>query len=189
VVSFPPLSPPKTYTLPSSRGYIIILSTHLRLGLPSGLFPTGFPTKTLNTPTTPKIHPNIINPSTPRSAEPVSQQRPYTLPCTQTSILKLYTILRPGLPSALFPYGFPTKTQYTPSPNISILLLFTHLRLGLPSGLFPSIFPTKNLYTDLSRQIHTNIIHPSTPSSPQWTLSFRFPHLELIHPTLPVDPL
>ena len=117
MVSFPPLSPPKTYTLPSSRGYIIILSTHLRLGLPSGLFPTGFPTKTLNTPTTPKIHPNIINPSTPRSAEPVSQQRPYTLPCTQTSILKLYTILRPGLPSALFPYGFPTKTQYTPSPH------------------------------------------------------------------------
>ena len=28
---------------------IIILSTHLRLGLPSGLFPSGFPTKTLYT--------------------------------------------------------------------------------------------------------------------------------------------
>jgi len=29
---------------------VIILSTHLRLGLPSGLFPSGFPNKTLYTP-------------------------------------------------------------------------------------------------------------------------------------------
>ena len=29
---------------------ILILSTHLRLGLPSGLFPSGFPSKTLYTP-------------------------------------------------------------------------------------------------------------------------------------------
>ena len=29
---------------------ILILSTHPRLGLPSGLFPSGFPTKTLYTP-------------------------------------------------------------------------------------------------------------------------------------------
>ena len=29
---------------------VLILSTHLRLGLPSGLFPSSFPTKTLYTP-------------------------------------------------------------------------------------------------------------------------------------------
>ena len=34
----------------TSRRSILILSPHLRLGLPSGLFPSGFPTRTLCTP-------------------------------------------------------------------------------------------------------------------------------------------
>ena len=39
-----------TYPHPTSWRSVLILSTHLRLGLPSGLFPSGFPTKTLYTP-------------------------------------------------------------------------------------------------------------------------------------------
>ena len=39
-----------TYPHPTSWKSILILSTHLRLGLPSGLFPSSFPTKTLYTP-------------------------------------------------------------------------------------------------------------------------------------------
>jgi hypothetical protein len=38
------------YPHPTSWRSVLILSTHLRLGLPSGLFPSGFYTKTLYTP-------------------------------------------------------------------------------------------------------------------------------------------
>ena len=41
---------PVHYPHPSSWRSILILFTHLRLGLPSGLFPSGFPSKTLYTP-------------------------------------------------------------------------------------------------------------------------------------------
>ena len=39
-----------TYSHPTSWRSILILSTYLRLGLPSGFFPSGFPTKTLYAP-------------------------------------------------------------------------------------------------------------------------------------------
>ena len=42
-----------TYPHPTSWRSILILFTHLRLGLPNGLFHSGFPTKTLYTPLLP----------------------------------------------------------------------------------------------------------------------------------------
>ena len=38
------------YPQPACWRSVLILSTHLRLGLPSGLFPSGFPTKNLYAP-------------------------------------------------------------------------------------------------------------------------------------------
>ena len=48
--------------------------------------------------------------------------------------------------------------------------------LGQPN---PVHIPTSHLL-----QIHPNIIHPSTPRSPQWSPSLRFPHQDPIHPPL-----
>ena len=46
----PILCQPSPVHIPTSWRSILILSTHLRLGLPSGLFLSGFPTKTLYAP-------------------------------------------------------------------------------------------------------------------------------------------
>jgi len=43
---------------PTSWRSILILSTHLRLRLPSGLFPSGFPTRTLYAPSPPPYEPH-----------------------------------------------------------------------------------------------------------------------------------
>ena len=43
-------NPVHIYPHPTSWSSNLILSTHLRLGLPSGFFPSGFPSKTLYTP-------------------------------------------------------------------------------------------------------------------------------------------
>ena len=43
----------------------------------------------------------------------------------------------------------------------------------------PVHIPTSHLL-----EIHPNIIHPSTPRSPQWSLSLRFPHQDPIYPPL-----
>ena len=49
--------------------------------------------------------------------------------------------------------------------------------LGQPN---PVHIPTSHLL-----EIHPNIIHPSTPRSPQWSPSLRFPHQDTIHPLSP----
>ena len=55
------------YSHPTSWRSILILSAHLHLGLPSGLFPSGFPTKTLYAPYAPHAQPisffSILSPA------------------------------------------------------------------------------------------------------------------------------
>ena len=48
--------------------------------------------------------------------------------------------------------------------------------LGQPN---PVHIPTTHLL-----EIHTNIIQPSTPRFPQWSLSLRFPQQDTLHPHL-----
>ena len=48
--------------------------------------------------------------------------------------------------------------------------------LGQPN---PVHMPTSHVL-----EIQPNIIHPSTPRSPQWSLSLRFSHQDLLHPPL-----
>ena len=57
------------------------------------------------------------------------------------------------------------RTQKRP-PTVSIR--------GQPN---PVHIPTSHLL-----EIHPNIIHPSTPRSPQWSLSLQFPQQDAIHP-------
>ena len=57
-------------------------------------------------------------------------------------------------------------------PRVSIL--------GQPN---PFRIPTSHLL-----EIQPNIIHPSTPRSPQWSPSLRFPHQDPIHPLSPYAP-
>ena len=58
----------------------------------------------------------------------------------------------------------------------------THKRpppVSIPDQPNPVHIPTSHIL-----EIHPNIIHPSTPRSPQWSLSLRFPHQDPIHPPL-----
>ena len=55
---------------------------------------------------------------------------------------------------------------HKPSPTVSIL-----------SQPNPVHIPTSHLL-----EVHPNIIHPSTPRSPQWYPSLRFPQQDPIHP-------
>ena len=57
---------------------------------------------------------------------------------------------------------------------ITALTSVCHLSLSWAS-------PIQSIYL---LEIHPNIIHPSMPRSPQWSLSLRFPHQDPIHPPL-----
>ena len=62
---------------------------------------------------------------------------------------------------------------------ITALTSVRHLFLFWVSQPNPVHIPTTHLL-----EKNPNIIHPSKPRSPQWSISFRFPHQDPIHPPL-----
>ena len=56
----------------------------------------------------------------------------------------------------------------------------THKR-PLPVSILGQPNPV-HITTSHHLEIHPNIIHPSMPRSPQWSVSFQFPHQDPIHP-------
>ena len=111
-----PYSGPDPVHAPTSGRSILILFFHLCLCLPKCLFPSGFPTTSLYTP--------LLSPI--RAARPAylilldfitrtTYGEEYrTLSSSLCSFLQTLILVPLGLPSSLFPSGFPTTTLYTP---------------------------------------------------------------------------
>ena len=105
------------YPHPTSWGFILILFTHLRLGLPSGLFPSGFLTKTLSSPIRATCSAHLIlldfitrtilveqyrrNIKMVKNFKNHSTERILYLNCRQTSTASIHFLLQGHVPVSL----------------------------------------------------------------------------------------
>jgi len=102
-----------THPHPTSRRSILILSSYLRLGLPGGLLPSGFPTKTLYTPLPYALH------VPPISFFFILSPAPYWVRSTDYSAHHYVIFSIPLLPRPSYAQIF-SSTPYSQTPSVYI---------------------------------------------------------------------
>jgi hypothetical protein len=122
--------------IPLPWNSILILSSHLRLGLPSGLFLSGFPTKTLYGPL---FSPYVLHAPPTSFLQRASGEA--NMSPAEHKHPRIHYFLRNTSPL------LPTLSQINPAHpvffSISGLIQHYHLRLGFPRGPCPSGFLVK----------------------------------------------
>ena len=145
------------YPHPTSWRSILILSTQLRLGLPSGSFPPVSPSR----PYTPPLLTHTRNMPSPSHLKTYWGKK-----CTNGFIFLLYFYIRMYRLLSQFMYGTPIYTAACRIPKLNkFYSLFFCLRVVFPSHIFAPVSVTKILYSLLvssastTCQTHTNLFH------------------------------
>ena len=134
-----------------------------------------------------EIHPNIIHPSTLKSYQwPLSLRFPHQDPIHSLiglTYLLPYLLTYSMVQSPSWEANWFAASQEIPRISLNPKVHYSTHKRPPP---FPMLGQTNPVHKPTSHllEFRPNIIHPSTPRSPQWSPSLQFPHQDPIHPPL-----